>query len=350
MESQSRQFKLFVGGFNCNTPPKDIFKFFQDIGELKVDLKMKRKSEVINLGYCILEMEDKEIYNMLLNTGIILFEGRRLEIKPYLKGKDLEEYYKVYNARRIQLKGLPKDATHGEIKLFFAKFGKVSNAYHITDFRTLEKEGVGFVIFEDPKVSMRLVEAGNVNFKGHLVDIQLFNTTGLEEQNQNMKPENNKNSKTKNQKKNEEKLKKNSQYKKKVAQKKNSKKMAKNSKFNSNKFFERRYIEESYKNHYPTNDFYHECSQNEDTGFFKNGPQILQEESRRIGLFDLNHRQLSPHWDTSSGDRPSIHKRYKEFDSLYQVTPLNSAYHSVGRIEDLNKNHRCANLLFRPIE
>ena len=336
MESQSAKFKLFVGGFNCNTPPKNIFKFFHDIGKLRVDLKMKRKSEVINLGYCILEMEDEEMYNMLLNTGIILFEGRRLEVKPYLRGKDLEEYYRTYNARRIQLKGLPKDATHEEIKLFFAKFGKVSNAYHITDFRTLEKEGVGFVIFKDPKVSMQLVKAGKMNFRDHPVDIQLFNTTGIEDQVQELKPKNNKNSETKSKKKNEV--------------KKKSKKMAKNSKSNYFNSYRKKCLKQSNKNDYPTNDFYYEQSQNDPTIFFTNEAQILKEERRNIGLFDFKYTQLSAHWGTSPRDKPWLCKRYKRFDFLYQLKPIYSAYHSIDRIEDLEKNHRSANLFFRPIE
>lgn len=166
--------KLFIGGFKCETTQKEISNFFEKKGPCKIELKMKRKSKKISLGYCYLRTKDQKMYHQLLNKGKVQFEDRMVEIKPYLKGEDLDSFYEAYNARRVQVYNLPEKISNDQLKDFFSKYGLVENAYTIHDFRCMQGRNNGFVLFTDRKSAANVDQIKNFIMDGCEVKARLF--------------------------------------------------------------------------------------------------------------------------------------------------------------------------------
>lgn len=179
--ADSHHLKLFIGGFKCETTHQEIYSFFKKIGPCKVELKMKRKSKKISLGYCYLKTKDKTMYSQLLNAGKIFFKDRLVEVKPYLRGEDLDNFYEEFNARRVQVYNLPKRTSNEELKIYFSQYGPVENAYTIHDFRCSGETINGFVLFKNFKDAEEVGKIRDFNFSGQEIKARKFSKeTGLD--------------------------------------------------------------------------------------------------------------------------------------------------------------------------
>ena len=180
--AESQTYKLFIGGFKCDTTHQEIYQFFNKIGPCKIELKMKRKSKIISLGYCYLTTKDKGMHSKLLNAGKIFFEDRLVEIKPFLRGDELDKFYEEFNARRVQVYDIPKSTTNEELKIYFSEFGPVENAYTIHDFRCSGEKINGFVLFKNSIDAKNVGKIKEFKFnKGYIIKARLFSKeTGLD--------------------------------------------------------------------------------------------------------------------------------------------------------------------------
>lgn len=166
-------FEIFIGGFKCDTPQKSIQTYFKKFGDIKIELKMKRKSKNVSLGYCVLRTHDKSIYGRLINQRRFKFEDRTIECKPFLKEKELEDFYSDFKQRRLQVYGIPPELSNKRLAELFSAFGVVQNAYRLVDYRSLEEQGNGFVLMEKKEAAkkiekMKQIKVGNIFLKVRL--------------------------------------------------------------------------------------------------------------------------------------------------------------------------------------
>jgi len=162
--------KIFIGGFDRKACELKIKQFFSKLGPIyhfELKKKKSKSKNAYSLGYAILTT-DLPTFNRLIGGKQLLFEGRKIECKPFLQGDELTQFNTQFNKRRIYVEGLPLDTADQDLKEFFSKFGAVDNAYVIIDFKTGQPNGKGLILFRDGKTTRKVISK-EIDFYGTIV-------------------------------------------------------------------------------------------------------------------------------------------------------------------------------------
>jgi hypothetical protein len=125
---------IFVSGIPTGTLVDELEKSFLDEG-YTVRLHDKRRRPLprnshLNMGFCLAEVREPEIFDALKKVKYVLFRRRHLMVQRYLAGKELHESNSYKNKRRILLKRVPSSLPEASVRQFLAKsFGPISEMY-----------------------------------------------------------------------------------------------------------------------------------------------------------------------------------------------------------------------------
>ena len=101
----------------------------------------------------------KQVYEAMLNNSQFIYLGRRLKIKPHLRGVELYKENSRNNKRRMFLKRVPTFISEAEIKYYLeTNFGRISEFYELMSDQSMSK----------PKYRNRKVKTYSIMFESSL--------------------------------------------------------------------------------------------------------------------------------------------------------------------------------------
>lgn len=135
--------KAFLTGVNPSTPHQVLKTFlcnnFEGVTQVKTDPRKRQ-------GYVFVHFMNKQLLEDFLQIRTFIFQGRKLTIKPYLKGEELRKFKEELLQRRIFVKHLPFNWNDDDLEHFFTQFGKIDSAYIVFDKKTKFSRQFGYVI------------------------------------------------------------------------------------------------------------------------------------------------------------------------------------------------------------
>ena len=161
---------IFIGGLPTHTQTQELSKFLQSFTSFdELCIKPRHNNPKLNLGFAVLKTSDQDSYDRLISTRYLEFQGKRLEFKPYLEGKNLEKYLINFSKRRLYLNGIPEGAQEQAICGYFSQFGVVQNFYFVQDFKTKSPTGTAVLIYEDEEVTASVNLTKNFLIMGRII-------------------------------------------------------------------------------------------------------------------------------------------------------------------------------------
>lgn len=142
MDSQNI-FKAFIAGVDPNTPLKEVKQFLSRNFEGVTQVTTKRKNRS---GFLFVRFNNKEQLKRFLEIRTFIFQGRILTVKPFLEGKELEQFREKLLQRRIFVKNLPINWNDKDLHIFFSQFGKIDSAYIVYNRKTKISRQFGYVL------------------------------------------------------------------------------------------------------------------------------------------------------------------------------------------------------------
>lgn len=130
-------------------------------GIISVTLPNKRHA-----GYAFVELDSKENVNKFLGFKNLIFNDRKLQIRPYVQGEDLKNFKDEVNSRRIFVSKIPKSWADGVLKEFFLPFGELETAYIIRKRQTKKSKGFGYVVYKNKETALKVASLNKILFKG----------------------------------------------------------------------------------------------------------------------------------------------------------------------------------------
>ena len=194
--SHAAEYKVFVAGLPSSLKYKYVLELFAQIGPVNRIESIGRGSgrsieleDLCSKGCCVLVTQCPETFERLTRDCCIKLLGRSLICKKYLERSELEDHNKRTNLQRVLLKRVPAQVSEQQLSAFLSReFGKVLVVYPFKtqkcqDKIVLEKHPKSrltySVTFEDPRVSQRLSEIGQIQGPdGSEISVQRFQHLG----------------------------------------------------------------------------------------------------------------------------------------------------------------------------
>ena len=128
--------KIFIGGIPSHFTKEDLLEYFKTFGEvLSLKLKTKKKNANVNLGFGTITV-DKEIADKILVTNFHYIKDRKIECQRFVKSnKSRSKLIKDKKLKTLYINHPPESMNEQNMKAFFAKFGKIENAYILPERR-----------------------------------------------------------------------------------------------------------------------------------------------------------------------------------------------------------------------
>lgn len=164
---------IFVGGLGRKFNEETILAYFKKkchVEKYVVKMRGTQKEENFPVGYLILTTLKSDSSKLLRNPYHKIGE-KKVECKPYLRGKDLLEFEIDFNSRRLKVDNLPKRISDEEFHEKFQIYGSLLNSYIVIDYKTNQSTGVGFLLFDQESTVKALLELKEVKFKGRILEV-----------------------------------------------------------------------------------------------------------------------------------------------------------------------------------
>ena len=141
--------KFFLGSLPGKVDENQLELYFSGFGEvlnLEVVKNLKTRLSkgygflVINLSVTELSFTEVDHY----------FDNRKISVRRYMKGKELEENVQSILSKRLFIKRIPENIKDKDIEDYFQQFGTISMVYLTQNYAVKQmKSLIGFVHFED---------------------------------------------------------------------------------------------------------------------------------------------------------------------------------------------------------
>ena len=157
--------RLFIGGISYDTTKQDLHEYFSRFGHISDCSLVYNRFTGISKGYGFIRIKDKPVANIILDHGKHYIKGRLVDVDEALDGEaSAPDHLITKGLRRLFVGGLSMNVTVHHLLDYFSTFGKVLNAFKITDPTTKIERNFGYVEFErveDAQVAL--------NYKPHVV-------------------------------------------------------------------------------------------------------------------------------------------------------------------------------------
>lgn len=167
---EQRENTVFLTGL-CGLIKKEELKAYlqsQAKGILSIMLPNKR-----NAGYSFVELDTKENVNQLIKLHDLKFNGRSIQIRPYVQGEDLQKFKNEVNSRRLFVSKIPKTWADEALKEMFLPFGELENAYIIRKRKTKKSKGFGYVIYKNKEKAQQVASLNQILYKGSEILVKM---------------------------------------------------------------------------------------------------------------------------------------------------------------------------------
>ena len=172
--------KIFIGGLKGDIKEEELMVYFSHFGQVKsIEIPRSKKSRKKGRGYCILEMELESARKEILTRSEeseLVFQGRKLHIKPYYTGEALKQFHESFNSRRVYVSGLDKQISDQQFLATFSQFGTIESGYVLRKFKTGESRGEGFVLFRQTEsAEAAILGSEGLRSLGQEIKARLYN-------------------------------------------------------------------------------------------------------------------------------------------------------------------------------
>lgn len=149
----NKQLTVFVTGLCGLIKKEDLESFFnlQCGGSVSIVLPDKKSA-----GHAFVEMDSPETLQRILKLKNLTFNGREIQIKPYVEGKDLKRFKDEINSRRVFVSRIPKNWSDKFFQEIFSSFGKIETAYIIRNRKSKKSKGFGYIVYESKETALKI--------------------------------------------------------------------------------------------------------------------------------------------------------------------------------------------------
>ena len=147
---KNEEYKIFVAGIPSSISFRSILDFFSGFGKItmleavergriyRLDQDLCLMDRLCTRGICIITTNNWKTFSQII-SGSIIFLGRLLMCKKYLKTEELFAHNKEINKKRVLVKGVPKMISSEELKAFIeTHFGMVDIIYPFNTFDSID--------------------------------------------------------------------------------------------------------------------------------------------------------------------------------------------------------------------
>lgn len=161
MEKIESVYKVFLGCIPGDSVPQDIMTIFSriaSISEVHLTMGLNKKGESYCLGYGFLYCKSQADVDTILSLDHpVFYRGRKVIIKKYKAGKDLESEKDKFNLRRLFMSMINNGIDTKRIKATFERFGAVESFYLVEQPKG-KKYLYGFVAFYQEKCAQEALK------------------------------------------------------------------------------------------------------------------------------------------------------------------------------------------------
>ncbi|XP_062502804.1 RNA-binding protein Musashi homolog 2-like isoform X8 [Corticium candelabrum] len=141
--------KMFVGGLSWQTFSDGLRDYFSKFGDIKECVVMRDPVTKKSRGFGFVTFADPDCVQDVLNAKPHVLDSKTVDPKKAVpKSKQSPKVQMVTRTNKIFVGGLSASTSAEDLKNFFDKYGKVSDAMLMFDKSTERHRGFGFVVFE----------------------------------------------------------------------------------------------------------------------------------------------------------------------------------------------------------
>merc|ERR1712151_528437 len=146
MNSNSRPYKIFVGGLSLDTREDDLRMYFRQFGEVAGCIIKYDSNSSISRGFGFVSFNDHEVLVSVLSKNHII-KGKQVDCKEAMtKEEAFQLNLELLNSRKKIFVGkVPRNVTKSVLYQYFSRYGVVDDVNLI--FKK-PKEGFAFVVFD----------------------------------------------------------------------------------------------------------------------------------------------------------------------------------------------------------
>ncbi len=142
--------RLFIGGISFDTTERDLREHFQQYGPITSCTIVYHKKSGISKGYGFLKVESEGATEKILEVCKHFIKGRLVDVSHALdKNAVVPSHLLTKGFRRLFVGGLSHKISTDHLLDYFSRFGRVLNAFVITDPITKASKNFGYVEFEE---------------------------------------------------------------------------------------------------------------------------------------------------------------------------------------------------------
>lgn len=185
--NQSPKFKMFIGGLKSSTTAKELLKYFKVIypGILRVEvpLKFPNTAKQRNKGFAIAHTRDLECYEQIIERQSLVYQGRKLAAREFLKGTSLKASQAKKIEKRVFLTNMVADLSTPELKAKLEEdFGKVEDLFKLKHPFTGKEKDCGYCFFSKKSSALNAIQRKFIQVRGFKIDLNIFEKREDEEE------------------------------------------------------------------------------------------------------------------------------------------------------------------------
>ena len=165
--------RLFIGGISFDTTERDLREHFEQYGQITSYTIVYNKKTGISKGYGFLKVESEGVIQKILTVGKHCIKGRMVDVNLALdKDTVVPSHLLTKGFRRLFVGGLSHKISTNHLLDYFSLFGKVLNAFVITDPITKASKNFGYIEFEEVQDAKLALSYKPHFLMGHKLTVQ----------------------------------------------------------------------------------------------------------------------------------------------------------------------------------
>ena len=173
---ENKALTVFITGIHGLTKESDFAKFIRRQVKGIKSVSLPRNCQ--NGGYAFVEMVDKKALHGILKKEFFLFKGRKIVVRKYMQGKDLQNYKDSVNSRRLFVCSVPKGMSDNEFLNIFSEYGTPEEAYIIRRGKDHQSRGFGYVVYDNKALSERVasvmfIDLDHLGYEGKYLKVKM---------------------------------------------------------------------------------------------------------------------------------------------------------------------------------
>ena len=181
MNSEKNLNKIFVGGVPSYLNHEQAFKCFSQIvpSLTLVELPMVKgpNAKSRNKGFAILHMEDEKHFCKLLKEKFFHVKGRKVTMREYLRGGQLEQKKRKELQKRVFISKLPIGLSLDKVKTTFStKFGSVEDLFRLVNPTTKKQKPCAYCFFTSENAASKALKAKKLTIETFKIKIDRFDS------------------------------------------------------------------------------------------------------------------------------------------------------------------------------